>query len=147
MTSFLAFVALGVVLLFALGRAVTPRPKKKRIWAMNLDDYGATLIRGVGLFAAAGARNRWKMNNIQKQAGYSERGHNDGDRLPTDATEQPPEQIPPGAFPPGQFPTDRFPTGHFPTEFIPPSSSTTPPPDAAPPADHSDDDDIPPPTR
>ncbi|MGB5952351.1 MAG: hypothetical protein WBG57_07545 [Ornithinimicrobium sp.] len=139
MTTFFAFVALGWLFLFALGRAVTPRSKKKRIWAMKFDDHGATLIRGFMLFAQAGARNRWKMENLQKQAGYSERGRNDGDRLPTDATAQPPEQIPPGAFPPGQFPTDRFPTGHFPTEFVPPPSASNPPREVEPPETEPDD--------
>lgn len=152
MTTFLAFIALGTMMLFALGRVVTPPSKKKPIWSMKLDDHGATLQRGVALFASAGARNRWKIENIQKQSRYSERGHNDGDRLPTDAKEQPPEQIPPGAFPPGQFPTDRFPTGHFPTAFTPPPAATDPPPDADPPRDtdpreQANDDDIPPSPR
>ncbi|MGB3185001.1 MAG: hypothetical protein WBB15_03960 [Ornithinimicrobium sp.] len=140
MTTILAFLTLGTLLLFGLGRAVTPRSKKKPIYKMNLDDHGATLLRGVLLFGAAGARNRWKMENLQKQADYTERGHNDGDRAPTDHVEQPPEQIPPGAFPPGQFPTDRFPTGHFPTEFTPPPSSTNPPRDHEPPEQANDDD-------
>lgn len=97
---FLWFLVLGVIMLLFMGVAVTPKPKKKPVWRWSLDDYGATLVRGLRLFGDAGARNRWRMDSMHKQRGYSERGRMDGDRLPTDQEAHPPEQIPPGAIPP-----------------------------------------------
>ncbi|MGC1207512.1 MAG: hypothetical protein WA880_06095 [Ornithinimicrobium sp.] len=97
---FLYFLVAVFVSLLLLGRAVTPRSQKKRFHRMQLDDYGMTLIRGVRLLSDAGARNRWRMENLQKQADYSEKGRMDGDRLPTDHAPHPREQMPPGAIPP-----------------------------------------------
>jgi len=94
------FVVLGVIALLLMGVAVTPKSKKKPVWRWTLDDYGATLVRGARLFGDAGARNRWRMDSMHKQQFYSERGRMDGDRLPTDKAEHPPEQIPPGSIPP-----------------------------------------------
>ncbi|HKJ10846.1 MAG TPA: hypothetical protein VJ976_00500 [Ornithinimicrobium sp.] len=100
MTTFLSFVALTVVVLLTLGRLVTP-PREKKPWrSFKLDDYGATMRRGVVLLLDGGARARWRMEALHNQANYSEKGRNDGDRPPTDETEHPPEQIPPGAIPP-----------------------------------------------
>ncbi|MGB7449919.1 MAG: hypothetical protein WA892_12435 [Ornithinimicrobium sp.] len=98
--TFIAFVALAVVMLLFLGRVVTPRSQKKPWRSFQLDDYGATLRRGVVVLLDAGARNRWRMDALHQQSSYSEKGRMDGDRLPTDETEHPPEQIPPGAIPP-----------------------------------------------
>ncbi len=96
----LYFVVGGMIMLLILGNAVTPRSKKKPLYRWQLDDYGATLIRGFRLLADAGARNRWRMENLHNQSGYSEKGRMDGDRLPTDEAPHPREQIPPGAIPP-----------------------------------------------
>ena len=100
MTTFLTFIAMGMVMLLLLGRIATPPAHKKRWRSFQLDDYGATMRRGVVVLLDAGARNRWRMDALHEQSKYSEKGRMDGDRLPTDETEHPPEQIPPGAIPP-----------------------------------------------
>ncbi|MGB3830106.1 MAG: hypothetical protein WA962_15160 [Ornithinimicrobium sp.] len=96
----LSFVVMALVMLLVLGAAVTPRSQKKPVYRWQLDDYGAALRRGIVLLLDAGARNRWRMENLHKQSGYSERGRMDGDRLPTDEAPHPREQMPPGAMPP-----------------------------------------------
>jgi hypothetical protein len=124
MTSFLSFVALGVVLLLIMGRLVTP-PREKKPWrSFSLDDYGTTMGRGIGLLLDGGARNRWRLEALHNQATYSEKGRNDGDRPPTDETDHPPEQIPPGAIPPHlrkpgggpQYRPDSFPSPRPPSD-------------------------------
>ncbi len=102
----LYFVVAAFVLLLLLGRAVTPQSKKKPLYRWQLDDYGATLVRGVRLLSDAGARNRWRLEAMQNQANYSEKGRMDGDRLPTDHAPHPREQMPPGAIPPHLRPAE-----------------------------------------
>lgn len=104
----LYFVVTAIIILMILGNAVTPRSKKKPLYRWQLDDYGANLVRGLRVFSDAGARNRWRMEMMQNQADYSEKGRMDGDRLPTDHAPHPREQMPPGAIPPHL----RGPEGH-----------------------------------
>jgi len=123
MSTFLSFVVLGVLMLLFLGRLVTP-PREKKPWrSFKLDDYGATMRRGVVLLLDGAARNRWRMEALHNQATYSEKGRNDGDRPPTDEAEHPPEQIPPGAIPPHLRSPDGGPQ-YRPDGFQPPTADS-----------------------
>lgn len=64
----MAFLALGVTLLILLGRWVSPRSTRRPVRTWGLEDYGNHLMRGLGVFFAAGQRNAYRMDRMSEEA-------------------------------------------------------------------------------
>jgi hypothetical protein len=65
---FLLFVVLAFLALLALGRFVTPHSQRTPMLTWGLEDYGATVLRGLGVLGAAGARNAHRMDRMHEEA-------------------------------------------------------------------------------
>lgn len=107
---FLTFVVLAVIALLALGRFVTPYSQRKPVLTWGLDDYGAAILRGLGVFGAAGARNAYRLDRMHEEAGRDPKREPEGLGIvdapylddPNDPRGKPDGWVPPGD--PGQGP-------------------------------------------
>lgn len=66
--TFLAFLVMGVTLLIMLGRFVAPYSTRRPVRTWGLEDYGAHLMRGLGVFFSAGQRNAHRMDRMHEEA-------------------------------------------------------------------------------
>ncbi len=64
----LLFVVLAVTCLIVLGRSVSPYSSRRPVRTWGLEDYGVHLMRGMGVFFAAGQRNAHRMDRMHEEA-------------------------------------------------------------------------------